>query len=87
MWFVLTSLPAAEFLCCGMDRFSEYRRSFEECLREAKKAPYELDRARWLKLAQQFMALLPTEATSAEAAFTAEEEAKSTGQIDSASSH
>jgi hypothetical protein len=70
-----------------MDRFSEYRRAVDECLREAKMAPYELDRARWLKLAQQFMALLPNEATSAEAAFTAEEEAKGTGQEDSASSH
>lgn len=86
-WSVLTSLPAAEFLCCRMDKFSEYRRFVDECLREAKKAPYELDRYRWLKLAQQYMALLPTKATSAEAAFAAEEQAKGTGQEDSGSSH
>jgi hypothetical protein len=70
-----------------MDKFSEYRRSVDECMREAKAAPYELDRYRWLKLAQQFLALLPATATSAEAAFTAEEENKGTGQEDSASSH
>jgi hypothetical protein len=70
-----------------MDRFSEYRRCADECMREAKKAPYELDRVRWLKLALQFLAQLPSKATSAEAAFTAQEEALGTGQDNSGSSH
>lgn len=70
-----------------MDKFSEYRRGVDECLREANKTPHKADRARWLGLAQQFMALLPTDATSAEAAFTAKEEAVGTGQEDSTSTH
>jgi hypothetical protein len=42
------SQPAAYDLLCPMDKFSEYR-----CMREAKKAPCELHRVRWLKLAQR----------------------------------
>ena len=69
------------------DRFSEYRRCFDDCMRAAEKAPHESDRARWLKLAQQFLAELPRHATSGEEAFNAEEEAKGTGQEDSTSIH
>ena len=73
--------------CLQMDKFSEYRRSFDECMREAKSAPYDGDRVRWLRLAQQFLAQLPSKATLAEAAFAAEQEAKGTRQEDSGSTH
>ena len=70
-----------------MDKSSEYRRCADECMREAKAAPYELDRVRWLKLAKQFLAQLPSKVTRAEAEFSALEEILGTGQDNSGSSH
>jgi hypothetical protein len=70
-----------------MDRFGEYRLGYNECLRAAHKAPHDSDRARWLKLAMLFLTLLPQRATSDEEAFSAEQEARGTGQEVSTSAH
>jgi hypothetical protein len=68
--------------------FEEYRREAEYCERRAQEAPNDELRADWLRLAAQWLAMIPNEINkSAEQRFDAAIRDRGTGQEDSTSSH
>lgn len=69
------------------DRFEEYRRNAAEAERQAKNAKNDTDRASWLRLVSDWLAMLPKHERQAAEKFDAEASARGTNQKDSDSSH
>ena len=63
-----------------MDSYDEYRRNAAEAQRMADRAVHELDRARWLRLVQGWLSLLPKRPQTAQEAFDDQVADKGTGQ-------
>lgn len=67
------------------DRLEHYRRNAAEAERQAKLAQNDYDRASWLRLVRDWLALLPKDAQKVEAKF--DDRRAGTNQKDSDSSY